>query len=161
MENGIGIIKENLLNSLYSFSGTLRESLAGFLRSDDRVRITLDGETRSLLADFAQQNEQSIEQVAAAWVKRQADAYKQDLQVSELWRTLSDREQKVVALCCLGYADQEVANMLDIAYGTARTHLYNAIYKLGIRKKSELTFLLSSWDFSKFDLDFSKIVPSG
>ena len=156
MANGIGIIKENLLNSLYSLSGSLREFFAGLLRPDSRVRITVDGETRNLLADFAQQNDQSIEQAAASWLQRQAGEYKQGLQIAELWGTLSDREQKVVALCCLGYADQEIANMLDIAYGTARTHLYNAIYKLGIRKKSELTFLLSSWDFSKFDRDFSK-----
>lgn len=156
MANGIGIIKENLLNSLYSFSGSVRELLDGWLRPDSRVRLTLDGETRSLLAHFAQQNEQSIEQAAASWLKTQAGEYKQDLEVAQLWATLSDREQKVVALCCLGYTDQEVANMLDVAYGTARTHLYNAIYKLGIRKKSELTFLLRSWDFSKFDRDFSR-----
>jgi DNA-binding CsgD family transcriptional regulator len=61
-----------------------------------------------------------------------------------------------VALCCLEYSDGEIAAMLGIAYGTARTHLYNAIRKLGIRKKAELLFLLRNWDFSKFDRDFSR-----
>ena len=157
MANGIGIIKEGLLNSLDSFSGALREFLAGLVvRPDSRVRIDLDGETYTLLADFAEQNDQSIEEAAAGWLKLQAGEHKQDSQVARLWETLSDREQKVVALCCLGYSDLEIAGMLDIAYGTARTHLYNAIYKLGIRKKSELLFLLKSWDFSKFDRDFSR-----
>jgi DNA-binding CsgD family transcriptional regulator len=48
-----------------------------------------------------------------------------------------------------------MAAMLGIAYGTARTHLYNAIRGLGIRKKSELLFLLRNWDFSIFDRNFS------
>ena len=157
MANGIGIIKEGLLNSLDSFSGALREFFAGLAaRPDSRVRLDLDGETYSLLEKFAQQNEQSIEQAVNSWLKLQAGEYKQDSQVARLWETLSDREQKVVALCCLGYSDLEIAGMLDIAYGTARTHLYNAIYKLGIRKKPELLFLLRSWDFSKIDRDFSR-----
>jgi DNA-binding CsgD family transcriptional regulator len=71
-----------------------------------------------------------------------------------LWAALTAREQQVVALCCLEYSDHEIARMLDIAYGTARTHLYKAIDKLGINKKSELQFLLRNWDFSKFDRDF-------
>ena len=61
-----------------------------------------------------------------------------------------------MALCCLEYSDREIAAVLDIAYGTARTHLYNAIRKMGISKKSELLFLLRNWDFSKFDRDFSR-----
>lgn len=154
--DGIDIIKDGLVNSLHSFSETLQKFLAGLVRPDSRVRIGLDGETFSLLAKFAQQNDQSIEQAAAGWLKLQAAEYKRDSQVAQLWRTLGDREQKVVALCCLGYSDQEIADMLDIAYGTARTHLYNAIYKLGIRKKSELLVLLGSWDFSDFDRDFSR-----
>jgi len=50
--------------------------------------------------------------------------------------------------------DHEIAAALDIAYGTARTHLYKAIDKLGINKKAELQFLLRNWEFSKFDRDF-------
>ena len=59
-----------------------------------------------------------------------------------------------MALCCLEYSDHEIATALGIAYGTARTHLYKAIDKLGINKKAELQFLLRNWDFSKFDRDF-------
>ena len=43
--------------------------------------------------------------------------------------------------------------MLDIVYGTAGTHLYNGIYKLGITRKLELLFLLRDRDFSSFDRD--------
>ena len=88
------------------------------------------------------------------WLDLQANAYQQDREVGRLWGALADREQQVVALCCLEYSDREIADMLGIAYGTARTHLYNAIYKLGVGKKSELPFLLRNWDFSKFDRNF-------
>jgi DNA-binding CsgD family transcriptional regulator len=59
-----------------------------------------------------------------------------------------------VALCRLEYSDSEIAAVLGTAYGTAGTHLYNAIRKLGIHKKSELLFLLRNWDFSEFDRDY-------
>ncbi|HEX6303980.1 MAG TPA: helix-turn-helix transcriptional regulator, partial [Anaerolineales bacterium] len=96
----------------------------------------------------------TVEEAAICWLELQADAYQQNKEVEQIWTTLTDREQQVVALCCLEYSDREIADILDIAYGTARTHLYNAIHKLGISKKSELRVLLENWDFSEFDRDF-------
>ena len=57
----------------------------------------------------------------------QASAYQQDQEVAQQWSALTAREQQVVALCCLEYSDHEIAATLDIAYGTARTHLYKAV----------------------------------
>jgi DNA-binding CsgD family transcriptional regulator len=157
MANGIGIIKAGLLSSLSSLSDRFKGSSLGRLAgSDQRLLISLDGTIRALLREFAEQNAEPVEEAAAEWLKLQASEYKQDKEIRRHWMDLSDREQKVVALCCLGYSDWEIAETLDIAYGTARTHLYNAIYKLGINKKSQLLFLLRNWDFSKFDRDFSR-----
>ena len=61
---------------------------------------------------------------------------------------------KIRCQSCLKYSDHEIAAALGIAYGTARTHLYKAIDRLGINKKAGLQFLLRNWDFSKFERDF-------
>jgi DNA-binding CsgD family transcriptional regulator len=97
----------------------------------------------------------TLEEAAVCWLEQRASAFRQDQDVAQQWAALTAREQQVVALCCLEYSDHQIATTLDIAYGTARTHLYKAIDKLGINKKSELQFLLRNWDFSKFDRDFS------
>ena len=122
--------------------------------TDGQLLVNLDGETHRLMDDFAERSHMTPEEAAVCWLGLQASAYHQDQVVAQLWSALTNREQQVVALCCLEYSDHEIAATLDIAYGTARTHLYKAIDKLGINKKSELQFLLRNWDFSKFDRDF-------
>ena len=122
--------------------------------TDGQLLASIDGETRKLLADFAEQSQMSPEEVAIHWLALQASVHRQDQEVAQQWARLTAREQQVVALCCLEYSDHEIAATLDDAYGTARTHLYKAIDKPGVNKKSELQFLLRNWDFSKFDREF-------
>jgi DNA-binding CsgD family transcriptional regulator len=154
MASGAGIIRDRFLVLADSLNRAIRRFR--FIGNNDQLLVSLDGETRNLLTDFAEHNRITLDEAAIRWLELQATAYQQDKEVGRLWGMLTDREQQVVALCCLEYSDREMAAVLDIAYGTARTHLYNAIRKLGIRKKSELLFLLRNWDFSKFDRDFSR-----
>jgi DNA-binding CsgD family transcriptional regulator len=152
MASGAGIIRDGFLDLADSLNRVVRRfRIAG---KSGGLLVSLDSETRSLLSDFAESVQITPEEAAVRWVELQAIAYQRDKEVGRLWGTLTNREQQVVALCCLEYSDREIAAMLGIAYGTARTHLYNAIRKLGIRKKSELLFQLRNWDFSKFDRDF-------
>ena len=155
MVNGIGIIRDSFQNFLNSLHHTVRRLLFRLLGgTDEQLLISLDGETRMLLSDFAGHSQLTPEEAAVCWLALQASAYQQDRAVAQVWATLTPREQQVVALCCLEYSEHEMAAALGAAYGTARTHLYKAIDKLGINKKAELHFLLRNWDFSKFDRDF-------
>ena len=61
-----------------------------------------------------------------------------DKEVAKIWAALAVREQQVVAPCCLECSDHDIAAALDVAYGTASTHLYKAIDKLGNNKKSSV-----------------------
>jgi DNA-binding CsgD family transcriptional regulator len=155
MTSGAGAIRDRFLDLADSLNRAVRR-----FRIDEKnggLLVGLDSETRRLLSDFAESVQMTREEAAGHWLEMQANAYQQDREVGRLWATLTNREQQVVALCCLEYSDREIAVMLGIAYGTARTHLYNAIRKLGISKKSELLFLLRNWDFSEFDRSYPKI----
>jgi DNA-binding CsgD family transcriptional regulator len=152
MTSGAGIIRDKFLDLADSLSRAVRRFRIG--GNNGGLRVSLDGEVQSLLTHFAEHSGMTQEEAAIRWLEIQAHAYQQDKEVGRLWGVLTNREQQVVALCCLEYSDREIATMLGIAYGTARTHLYNAIYKMGINKKSDLLFLLRNWDFSKFDRDF-------
>jgi len=67
------------------------------------------------------------------------------------WHSLSDREQQVAALSCLGYANLEIAQKLTIADGTVKSHMANIRSKFNVHSKAELRRRLSHWDFSGWD----------
>jgi DNA-binding CsgD family transcriptional regulator len=139
MVNGIGIIRDSFQNFLNSLHHTVRRLLFRLLGgTDEQLLISLDGETRMLLSDFAEHSQLTPEEAAVCWLTLQASAYQQDRAVAQVWATLTPREQQALALCCLEYSDHEIAAMLGIAYATPRTHLYKAIDKLGINKKSDM-----------------------
>jgi ATP/maltotriose-dependent transcriptional regulator MalT len=85
--------------------------------------VSLDSETRNLPTQFAESVQMTPEKVAVSWLELQSDVYQQDKEVGQLWGTLTNREHQIAAPCYLEYSDREIAGMLDITYGTARTHL--------------------------------------
>ena len=67
------------------------------------------------------------------------------------WRGLSEREQEVAALICLGYTNREIAVRLVISAETVKSHVSRILNKFGLRNRSELRQLLSDWDFSAWE----------
>lgn len=53
-------------------------------------------------------------------------------------RLLSPREREVVHLVSLGAAGPEIAEELGISHETVRTHVRNAMDKLGARSRAQL-----------------------
>ncbi len=70
-------------------------------------------------------------------------------QYASLWNSLSQREQQVTALTCLGYRSYEIADMLGISYETVRTHSKHVYAKFGLNRK-ELRLALKDWDFQEW-----------
>jgi DNA-binding CsgD family transcriptional regulator len=68
------------------------------------------------------------------------------------WRDLSRREREVVALVCLGYTNQEIADRLVISPETVKAHIRHAVGKFGLRTKAQLQQVLEDWDFSAWDV---------
>jgi DNA-binding CsgD family transcriptional regulator len=69
----------------------------------------------------------------------------QDL-YADLWASLSQREQQVAALTCLGYRSYEIADMLGVSYDTVRTHSKHIYAKFGLNRQ-QLRIALQDWDF--------------
>ena len=125
--NGIGTIRERFLDLVNSLNHAIRRLLFRMPGgTDGQLLISLDDETCRLLADFAAKGQMTLEEAVICWLGRQASAHQLDQEVAHLWAALTAREQQVVALCCLEYSDHEIAAAPDIAFGTARTHLYKA-----------------------------------
>ncbi len=69
----------------------------------------------------------------------------------ECWKRLTQREQQVAALICLGYTSSEIAARLMISPETVKTHARNTLYKFNVTNRQELRYALSNWDFSGWD----------
>jgi PAS domain S-box-containing protein len=53
-------------------------------------------------------------------------------------RTLTERERQVVRLVALGHSGREIAEELHITHETVRTHVRNAMQRLGARSRAHL-----------------------
>lgn len=154
MANGADIIRSKLWRSFDSIYRAGRSTIIRLSARNDREKallVSVDDETHALLVKVAAKNKQPIEEIAAVWLSSQAKEYQQANLVKEPWEMLSERGKQVVALCCLGYEDEEIATTLHITNSTVRAHLFRAIGIFRLRKKSDLRFALRDWDFSDYD----------
>ena len=79
-----------------------------------------------------------------------ASLQNQASEISRRWTTLSQREQEVAALICLGYTNREIAEKLVISPDTVKTHLKNILYKFDLHRKDDLRILLIDWDLESY-----------
>lgn len=56
----------------------------------------------------------------------------------ERWRSLTSREQQVVALVCQGYTNADIATRLGISIHTVGTHMLNIRGKLDLHSKAKI-----------------------
>lgn len=100
------------------------------------------------LRQLAEREQRSEDEVAADLLEAalaQRGATEARIQI---WKSLSPREQQVVALACLGRTNRQIAAQLYLSPETIKTHMRRAQHKFGVASKSELRTLLADWDFT-------------
>jgi DNA-binding CsgD family transcriptional regulator len=120
----------------------------GYKKASDRLSFPMDMEAIRSLQELADQQQRSRSEIAAELL---ADALlRKDAAAASLqqWRSLTEREQQVTALICLGCTNLEIAEVLTIAPDTVKSHVRNVLTKFGLRSKAELRQSLAEWDFS-------------
>jgi DNA-binding CsgD family transcriptional regulator len=70
------------------------------------------------------------------------------------WVSLTEREQAVAALVCLGYTNREIGARMNISAETVKARLQKALMKFGVSTRSQLRMLLEEWDFSAFEAKY-------
>jgi DNA-binding NarL/FixJ family response regulator len=68
--------------------------------------------------------------------------------LKQYWNRLSQREQQVTALTCLGYTNRQMAARLNVSPDTVKGYIHSALVKFHAHSKYELRILLARWDFS-------------
>ncbi|MBN2118738.1 MAG: hypothetical protein JW730_19365 [Anaerolineales bacterium] len=129
----------------------LRRLIQALLQKKDSVeepRVFLqDEELIAVIKDVARQQQRAEEEIVADFTKAGLNQFLTQSELEKCWSALSQREQQVVALLCLGYRNYEIAKILVIAPETVKTHLQHIFHKFDLRGSKELRFALKNWDF--------------
>ncbi len=107
-----------------------------------------DAEMVTLIRKVAKEQGRSEDQFIEDLMKAGLDSLAMEEQIVKNWGSLSHREQEVVALTCLGYRNYEIAETLNIAPETVKTHLQNIFGKFDLRSRKELRLAMKNWDFA-------------
>ena len=120
-------------------------------KGTNESRIFLqDEDIITVVRKAAKQQGRSEEEIIADLTKAGWDQLQQESEMEERWNSLSQREQQVVALICLGYRNYQIAEILVIAPETVKTHLQNIFSKFNLRSSKELRLVLTDWNFAEW-----------
>jgi DNA-binding CsgD family transcriptional regulator len=117
------------------------------------------GETRVFLQDeeliatikeMAKRESRPEEEIVAEFTKVGLKQFLTQNELDNRWSSLSQREQQVIALICLGHRNYEIADILGIAPETVKTHLQRIFDKFHLRSSRELRLALKDWNFREW-----------
>lgn len=134
---------------MFLLPSRLRKLLQKKKGSDSRA-FHADQELLMSIQEAAQEQGRTEEEVWIEFVKAGHDQYLQTGELEEHWDALTEREQEVTALACLGHRNYEIAETLNISHETVKTHLQNIFTKFDIRSRNELRRVLKDWRFEEW-----------
>ncbi|MGD2155383.1 MAG: helix-turn-helix transcriptional regulator [Anaerolineales bacterium] len=117
------------------------------------AHLTFDLDQRAFraLRRAADEEQRPPEELASDLLSNALARREAALENLHIWRTLTPRQREVCALVCLNYTSRQIAARLRISPETVKTHVYNALLKFNLRRRTELQKLLADWDFSAWD----------
>jgi DNA-binding NarL/FixJ family response regulator len=119
-------------------------------KGSDLQAFQADQELLAAIQEAAQQQGRTEEEVWRDFVRAGHDQYLQTSELESRWASLTEREQEVTALACLGYRNYEIAETLGISHETVKTHMQNIFNKFDIRNRNELRRVLKDWQFQEW-----------
>jgi DNA-binding NarL/FixJ family response regulator len=134
---------------MFLLPSRLRKLLQKIMGKDSRT-FHADQDLLTAIQEAAQEQGRSEEEVWMEFVRAGHDQYIQTGELEDRWDTLTEREQEVTALACMGYRNYEIAETLSISHETVKSHLHNIFTKFDIRNRNELRRALKDWRFEEW-----------
>ena len=119
-------------------------------KEKDSHAFHADQELLLAIQEAAKQQGRTEEEVWMEFVRVGHDQYLRTSNLEDRWDTLTEREQEVTALACMGYRNYEIAETLSISHETVKSHLQNIFDKFDIRNRNELRRALRDWRFQEW-----------
>ena len=134
---------------MFLLPSRLRKLLQKNKGTDSRV-FPADHELLAAIQEAAQEQGRTEEEVRRDFLRAGHNQYLQTSELETRWDSLTEREQEVTALACLGYRNYEIAETLGISHETVKTHMQNIFNKFEIRNRNELRRVLKDWQFQEW-----------
>jgi DNA-binding NarL/FixJ family response regulator len=126
----------------------IRQYFVQMSKREKKTRIFLkDEELIATIKNVAKQERRTEEEIVREFTKAGLNQFLTQNELENRWASLSQREQQVVALICLGHRNYEIAHILSIAPETVKTHLQRIFDKFELRSSKELRLALRDWNF--------------
>ena len=106
---------------------------------------------RTLISELAVQEQRSESEIHAGLLAAAIAQRNASQETWCRWQSLSNREQEVAALTCLGYTNHQIAAKLGVSHTTIKTHIRNILTKFQLHGQGELRMALQDWDFREWD----------
>ncbi len=119
-------------------------------RTTSQRTFALDGDLLLSLEQLARYRGSTPRKVAADLLARELLTVEVERETLQKWQSLTDREQEVAALVCLQLRTNQIAQRLQIAPETVRSHVHNLLGKMKLPNRIALRELLVDWDFSSW-----------
>jgi DNA-binding NarL/FixJ family response regulator len=110
-------------------------------------RFELDEPLHTALAERAGRDQRPLDQVGAELLIEGLEHLQSSDGLKQRWEKLSQREQEVTALTCLGYTNRQMAAYLRLSPSTVKGYVSHALSKWNAHGKEELRLMLEYWDF--------------
>lgn len=111
----------------------------------------LDEDSSSSLRRISEREQRPETELAAELLSAAIDQRLKAEENLSLWQGLTEREQQVIALSCLGYSNVDIARRLFLSKETVKSHIQNGVKRYGLRTKAQLLHSLHDFDFSAWD----------
>jgi DNA-binding CsgD family transcriptional regulator len=118
------------------------------IREESAPVIRLDGELLLALEPLAAEEGKSVEEMGGELLWYAVSERYTAVENIQPWDELTPREKQTAALACLGYTNQEMAEIMVISANTVKTHMRHVLRKFNLSNKGELRAVLANWDFS-------------
>ncbi len=122
-------------------------------------QFNLDEHVLVSLEMLAQHRQSTPQAVAADLVQQAIETIQDDSAAWDCWLTLTPREQEVAAYICQGYTSRQIAEKLNIANETVRTHARKVLTKFGTANRQILRDRLTQLGFQLLEVKIPQGVP--
>jgi RNA polymerase sigma factor (sigma-70 family) len=120
----------------------IRESTVAYRPLSSTLAFQLDTELSDRLRLAARARDRSPETMAAELLSRGLDREARQVRAQAALATLTPRQREMVEFTRQGQTNQQIAQTLMISSETVKSHVRNALNKLGLRSKTELRLML-------------------
>jgi len=121
-------------------------------KSSPNLLLHARGDLMAMLNELAYERGINMEDLAMEMLGKEIiKQYQSTNSNIQNWESLSERQQEVAALACLGNTNAEIAEKLDISLETVKTHMKVILRKFKVRGRHQLRYILRKWDFIDFD----------